>query len=89
MHGLVATCYAKSPCVLPLPVPQLLSGAAAISCSPSEWCRKFVRRAALPISVADRNWLKNLLRQIALYEVGGNWCRNGQSSRLLSARRAA
>ena len=34
MHGLVpivvATYHAKSPCVLPVPVPQLLSGAAAI-----------------------------------------------------------
>ena len=69
MHGLVATCHAKSPCVLPVPVPQLLSGVAVILCSHSEWCRKFVRRVALPISLADRNWLKNLPLQIALYEV--------------------
>ena len=74
MHALVATytCDAKSLCALPVPVPQLLSvvcRAAAILCSHAEWCRKFVQRAALPISLADRNWLKNLLRPIALYKV--------------------
>ena len=71
MHGLVATytCDAKSLCALPVPVPQLLSVAAVILCSHAEWCRKFVQRAALPISLADRNWFKNFPLPIALYEV--------------------
>ena len=43
--------------------------ADVILCSDVEWCRKFVQRAALPISLADRNWLSNLPRQIALYAI--------------------
>ena len=89
MHGLVATCHAKSPFVLPVPVLQLLSGAGALLCSYSEGCRKFVRRAALPISLADRNWLKNLPREIHLYEVWWQVVQEWTFSRLLSARRAS
>ena len=93
MHGLVATyyaCDAKSLCALLVPVPQLLScRAAAILCSRSEWCRKFVQRAALPISLADGNWLNNLPRQSSCVKFGGSPCRRGEFSRLLSTRRVS
>ena len=63
--------------------------AAAILCSRAEWCRKFVQKAAVPISLADQIWLKNLPGKSPCVKFGSNPCRNGQFSRLLSARRAS
>ena len=72
MHGLVATyaCDTKSLCTLPEPVPQLLSGVQLrFRVRTRSGVESLLERAALPISLPDRNWLKNLPRQIALYKV--------------------
>ena len=72
MHGLVATCHAKSPRVLPVPVPQLLSVVQLRFCvHTGSVVESFYeeRPFRLSINLANRNWLKNLPRQIALYEV--------------------
>ena len=73
MHALVATYTsdAKSLCALPVLVPRAAAECRApvILCSHAQWCGKFVQRAALPISLADRNWLKRLPWPFALYEV--------------------
>ena len=100
MHGLVATCNAKSPCVLPVPIPQLLSFAqprfcvrtrsgVESLCLAKQSCLAVVQEAmaatnsgpsdkALPLSLADRNWFKNLPWQIfsVRMKFGGNRCRD-------------
>ena len=71
MHGLVATytCDEKIAVGTTGTGSTAACRAAAILCSHAEWCRKFVQRAAVSISLAAQNWLKNLPRQIDLYEV--------------------
>ena len=69
MHAATYTFGTKSLCTTGTGSAAADCLAAVILCSLAEWCRKFVQSAALPISLADRNWLKNLPRPIALYEV--------------------
>ena len=69
MHGLVVKCREIAVCTTGTGSAAAECRAAVILCSHVEWCIKFVQRAALPISLADRNWLRNLPRPIALYEV--------------------